>query len=174
MKLTSFHPVAQALRAAAVVLGVVALGSCGGRGAEPIAPPADPEVTVRSFLSAVSANSLVGMGQLFGGAGGPAAERMDRAELEQRLTVIKIYLEHEEYSIVQGDPVSATDLRPGERVVFVRLARRGCTPIVPFTLSPYRGGWLVRQIDLAAAGNPARWCGEQPPQAHREDAGAIR
>lgn len=122
-------------------------------------PPADPEATVRSFMNAVSANSIAGMGQLWGTADGPAAGDMDRTVLEQRLTVIRIYLEHEEFAIVSGDRVTGVNVEEGERAVFVRVRRRGCTPIVPFTLVPYRGGWLIRSIDLAAAGNPARRCG---------------
>jgi hypothetical protein len=83
---------------------------------------------------------------------------MDQATLEQRLTVIRIYLEHEDFAIVPGDPVAGVNIEAGERAVFVRITRKGCTPTVPFTLVPYRGGWLVRSIDLAAAGNPSRRC----------------
>lgn len=136
------------------------LTSCGPRGAgSNVPPPADPEATVRGFLNAVSANSIAGMSQLWGTSSGPASERMDRTTLEQRLTVIRIYLEHEDYTIVPGDPAAGISVDPGERVVFVRLSRRGCTPTVPFTLVPHGGGWLIRDIDLAAAGNPSRRCG---------------
>lgn len=122
-------------------------------------PPGDPEATVRSFMQAVSANSITGMGQLWGTSDGPASGRMDRATLEQRLTVIRIYLEHENFAIVPGDLIAGADVEAGERALFVRLTRRGCTPTVPFTLVPYGGGWLIRSIDLAAAGNPSRRCG---------------
>ena len=163
MNFMSIHRVAQALRLVPVVFLSVVLASCGGRGvATSVAPPTDPEMAVRSFMNAVSANSLLGMSQLFGSSRGPASDHMDQTELEQRLTVIRIYLEHEEFSIVPGDPVTAGEVQPGERVVFIRLTRKGCTPTVPFTLSPYQGGWLIRQIDLAAAGNPARRCGGGP------------
>ncbi len=110
-------------------------------------------------MNAVSANSTVGMGQLWGNSSGPASDYMDRATLEQRLTVIRIYLEHEDYAIVAGNLAIGTVLQPGEHAVFVRLTRNGCTPTVPFTLIPYRNGWLIRDIDLAAAGNPSRRCG---------------
>ena len=110
-------------------------------------------------MHAVSANSIAGMGQLWGTADGPAAGSMDQSVLEQRLTVIRIYLEHEEFTIVPGDPVAGVNVEAGERAVFVRLTRRGCTPTVPFTLVPHGGGWLIRSIDLASAGNPSRRCG---------------
>ena len=109
-------------------------------------------------MRAVGANSLAAMGQLFGTSDGPAAGYMDQTELEQRLTVIRIYLEHEEFHFVPGDPVEGVNAEAGERALFVQLTRRGCTPTVPFTLVPYRGGWLIRSIDLARAGNPSRRC----------------
>ena len=104
---------------------------------------------------------MAGMGQLWGTSNGPASENLDQVTLEQRLTVIRIYLEHEEFTIVPGDPVAGVNVEAGERAVFVQLSRRGCTPTVPFTLVPHGGGWLVRDIDLAAAGNPSRRCGSE-------------
>jgi hypothetical protein len=159
MKLTKIHPVAQALFLAALMTLSGLLAACGSRGgSSSIPPPADPEGAVRSFLHAISANSIAGMGQLWGTSDGPALGDMDQTTLEQRLTVIRIYLEHEEFTIVPGDPIAGVNLEAGERAVFVRLSRRGCTPTVPFTLVPYGGGWLVRSIDLTSAGNPSRRC----------------
>jgi hypothetical protein len=83
---------------------------------------------------------------------------MDSQTLEQRLTVMRIYLEHEEYTIVPRPADVIVELESDEQSVFVRLTRKGCTPVVPFVLAPYRGGWLVRNIDLERAGNPARRC----------------
>jgi hypothetical protein len=57
------------------------------------------------------------------------------------------------------------NLEAGERAVFAQITRKGCHPTVPFTLVPYSGGWLIRSIDLAAAGNPSRRC--QPASAAR-------
>ena len=99
------------------------------------------------------------MGQLWGTSSGRASAKLDRETLEQRLTVIRIYLEHDEFTIVYGDLVAGADAEDGERTVLVQLSRRGCTPTVPFTLVQHAGGWLVRTIDLAAAGNPSRRCG---------------
>lgn len=172
MKIMSIHSVSQPFRLAAVIVFSAVVCSCGSRsGSVSLPPPADPEVTVRSFMHAVSANSVIGMGQLWGTAKGPALGSMDRAILEQRLTVIRIYLEHEDFEIVPGDPVSGVDMAAGERAVFVRLNRRGCTPTVPFTLVPHAGGWLIRNIDLAAAGNPSRSC--EPRAQARPGAGSA-
>ena len=160
MKLTQISSVAQPLYLAVLIALSGSLASCSSRGGgATIPPPVDPDATVRGFLNAVSANSLAGMGRLWGTSDGPAVGNMDQAVLEQRLTVIRIYLEHEEFRIVPGDPVAGANIEAGERAVFVRLSRRGCTPTVPFTLVPYGGGWLIRTIDLASAGNPSRRCG---------------
>ena len=119
--------------------------------------PAEPENAVRDFLVAVRAQSLLEMGKLWGGSRGPAINYMEEQDLEQRLTVIRIYLEHERFEILPRE-TTATPLSPDRRIVRVRLMRRGCSPIVPFTLERYQQGWLVHDIDLAAAGNPRRRC----------------
>ena len=159
MKHTKIRSVAQPLLWATLIATSGSFISCSSRGSTgDFPPPADPEAAVRSFLQAVSANSIAGMGRLWGTNDGPATGNMDQTTLEQRLTVIRIYLEHEEFAFVPGNPLSRVDLEAGERDVFVQLTRRGCTPTVPFTLVPYRGGWLIRSIDLARAGNPSRRC----------------
>ena len=159
MKFTSIHPVTQPLRLVNVIVLSAMLVSCSPRGGSAGIPsPVDPEVTVRSFLNAVRASSIAGMGQLWGTSKGPASANMDRATMEQRLTVMRIYLEHEDFTIVSGDPVAGVNIEAGERAVFVQLSRRGCMPTVPFTLVPYGGGWLIRSIDLEAVGNPSRRC----------------
>ena len=163
MKHKQIRSVAQPLVWAMLIAVSGAIVSCSSRGGVNVPPPSDPEAAVRAFLHAVDANSIAGMGQLWGTSEGPAAGRMDQATLEQRLTVIRIYLEHEEFAIVPGDPVAGVNLEAGERAVFARITRKGCHPTVPFTLVPYRGGWLIRSIDLAAAGNPSRRC--QPASA---------
>ena len=137
--------------------GTVALlgaGCSGSTGGEPA--PADPTIAVEHFLAAVKANDLERLGHLWGTSKGPAAGRMPRDRLEKSLTVIRIYLQHESYAM---EPGSSPADSPNERVVRVRITRNGCTPTVPFTVVRWRSGWLVRAIDLEAAGNPALRCG---------------
>ncbi len=117
---------------------------------------------MRSFLNAVKANSLSAMAETWGSSRGPASSYMDHAELEQRLTVIRAFLEYERFEILESQGgVPSPD---GKRSVKVQLTRKGCTPVVPFTVVPYGGGWLVSDIDLSAAGNPQRPCppGSEP------------
>lgn len=123
--------------------------------------PASPEAAVRGFLAAVQANNLGAMSDLWGDQRGPARTYMDAAELEQRLTVIRSFLQHEQAELLESQAgVMPSD--GSQRVVQVRLTRKGCTPVVPFTVMRYGAGWLVTNIDLAAAGNPARSCA--PPR----------
>ncbi len=146
-----------------LALAALLLAACGGPGGT-VPSPASPEAAVRSFLNAVKANSLSAMAQSWGSSRGPASSYMERAELDQRLTVIRAFLEHERFEILETQ-AGGTAVADGRRTVKVRLARKGCTPVVPFTVAPYRGGWLVTDIDLSAAGNPQRTC---PPDAGRQ------
>jgi Fe2+ transport system protein FeoA len=118
--------------------------------------PVDPEVTLSRFMTAVQANDLVSMSQLWGTKDGPAARRMDRAELNQRLRVMQIMLKHEQYEIAPDASMAGLDDRT--RAYRLRLMRMGCQVDVPFQLVRVGDGWLVSVIDLTQAGNPARTC----------------
>ena len=151
------------------VLGAVLLAAaCGG---SPALVPASPETTVRSFMSAVRAGNLAAMGDLWGSANGPARGDMAPEVLEQRLTVIRIYLAHEQFEVLPPNVQSLPS--PGQQMLEVRLTRKGCTPVVPFTLVRHGQGWLITNIDIAAAGNPERACGPRDA-ARNPDAGSRR
>lgn len=108
-------------------------------------------------MAAVQANDLVAMSKLWGGRRGPASTYMDVEELRKRLTVIQTYLVHEGYEILRANEPRLDD-RPDQRIIEIRLSRKGCTPVVPITVVRYRDGWLVNRIDLEAAGSPVRRC----------------
>lgn len=162
MNFTNPSWIAQAPRSLILVTLSASVLSCSKSGTTTQPAPSDPDAAVVSFLSAVRAEDVDAMGRLWGTADGPAADWMDSGELERRLTVMRVYLQHEEYSVVAGVRDPTVSLREGERLVSVRISRNGCTPIVPFTVTPYRGGWLVRDVKLEAAGNPARSCPVTP------------
>jgi hypothetical protein len=148
----------QGFRAAGLAAAALLFVACGGP--RSVAAPASPEAAVRGFLNAVRVNSLPTMSELWGSTRGPARTYMNREELDQRLTVIRAYLTHESFEILESQ--SAFPPGPdGRRSLPVRLTRNGCTPVVPFTVVPYGGGWLVSDIDLSAAGNPQRRCTPQ-------------
>lgn len=155
--MTLAAPQGSRLRATLGVATTLWLVACGGpRTGAPA--PVSPEAAVRSFLNAVKANSLSAMAETWGTARGPAVGYMDRTELEQRLMVIRAYLDHESFEILGSPPTDLAQQNAQRRVVQVRLTRKGCQPVVPFTVIPYGRGWLVTDIDLSAAGNPQRPC----------------
>ncbi len=136
--------------------GLLAVMACGSKAPPSIMLPLDPEVTLSRFMSAVQANDLVSMSQLWGTEDGPAARKMERAELSQRLTVMQIMLKHERYEITAD--VLTAGLDDETRAYHLRLMRLGCQVDVPFELVRVGEGWLVSVIDLTQAGNPARAC----------------
>ncbi|MBI4502537.1 MAG: hypothetical protein HY700_15430 [Gemmatimonadetes bacterium] len=144
----------QRLRRWAFVL-LVATG-CGGHPKIADTAPVSPEAAVRAFMNAVKANSIVGLRDLWGTERGPAVSSMNLDQVDQRLTVIRTFLEHESYEFEPGNSVDPVNSM--QRIVRVRLTRKGCQPVVPFTTVPWKNGWLVKNIDLSAAGNPARTC----------------
>lgn len=113
-------------------------------------------MAVRLFLNALREGGLRTMSELWGSDRGPAATYMKDEELEKRLTLIRVYLQHERFELV---PDNTGQLGSGRTLTIqVRLFRRGCEPVVPFRLVRYRQGWLITDIDLGAAGNPQRRC----------------
>lgn len=137
----------------------LATAACGGHHADTATAPTDPEASVRQFLNAVKANSLIAMRDLWGSERGPAATYLNSTEVDQRLSVIRTYLEHERFEFAQPNEVDPGN--SAQRIVKVRLTRKGCQPVVPFTLVRWKNGWLVKNIDLPSAGNPARSCGPE-------------
>jgi hypothetical protein len=137
---------------------LVALGllACGGGSRTP-APQSLAE-TLAQFMSAVKANNLERMGQLWGSERGPAAEYMNAEYLRKSVTVFQIYLNHTAYRVVDGPlPVPGKDKL---RTFHVELQRpSGCSVVVPIDLVRANSGtWLVNDIHLEAAGNPAAGC----------------
>ena len=134
----------------------MAVMACGSKASPSIMLPLDPEVTLSRFMSAVQANDIISMSHLWGTKDGLAARKMERAELNQRLTVMQIMLKHDRYEIT-ADLLTA-GLDNETRTYQLRLMRLGCQVDVPFELVRVGTGWLVSVIDLTKAGNPARAC----------------
>ena len=152
----------QRVRASVLAIALAA-SACGGKHVAPSTggAPADPEAAVRAFLNAVKANSMTGMRELWGSERGPAATYLGGVEVEQRLTVIRTFLDHERFEFAQPNEVDPAN--SAQRIVKVRLTRGMCHPVVPITTVRWGNGWLVKNIDLSSAGNPARPCTEGAP-----------
>jgi hypothetical protein len=148
---------------ASVLAIALATAACGGKHAAVSggSAPTDPEAAVRAFLNAVKTNSMAGMRELWGSERGPAVTYLGGVEVEQRLTVIRTYLDHERFEFAQPNEVDPAN--NAQRIVKVRLTRGTCHPVVPITTVRWGNGWLVKNIDLSSAGNPARPCPEHGP-----------
>ncbi len=138
---------------------LVALGclACGGAGPEKLAPQS-PQETLAQFMSAVKANDLERMRTLWGSERGLASGHLKSTDVNQRLAVLQIYLNHVGYRVVEGPlPVPNKEDR---RLLRVELQRStSCTVVVPIELARTKEGrWLVVGTDLASIPNPAAAC----------------
>lgn len=148
-------------RSIALLATVLTVAACSSRQSVNVPTPTNPEAAVQQFMMAVNDRDMPVMGQLWGTAQrGPASGWMKPEELEQRLAVIGVYLQHDEFEVV---PPSFEPLPTvAQRLVRVRITRRGCRHTVPFTLVRHGEGWVISSIDIAAAGSPARTCETGP------------
>jgi hypothetical protein len=156
-------------RRLALLATLLALG-CGGR---PSTAPAPQSIAAAldQFLSAVKANNLTRMGNLFGDERGPASSYQNADYLRRQLLTIQKYLDHTGYRIVEG-PLPSDPLNPTFKNVpshdrlrdfRVELQHEGCNHVVPITLVQTNSGtWLVYDVHLEAAANPALGCGNRP------------
>jgi hypothetical protein len=75
---------------------------------------------------------------------------------------MQTYLRGDSSRVVTDVPVSGSD---NQRRVIVALYRPGCVKQIPAIVTRTKSGsWLVENVDISTAGNPARPC-EEP----RED-----
>lgn len=140
------------------LVAVLAGFACGGRATMATPIPQNIKDALFEFMAAVKANNLERMGQLWGTDRGPARAFMEPGELKMRLTVIQKYLMHEGFRIVEG-PIPSTGTKLSLRAMRIELQREGCNAVVPIDFVPVRaGGWLVYDVHLESAGNPAARC----------------
>jgi hypothetical protein len=137
------------------VLAACGGGSTGHPSAEP-GPVTSPRGVVEQFLEAVADSNVQKMGMLWGTSAGPAAKTNQPPDWERRIVVMQAYLQNEGTKVT-GDAPDNTS--PERHLVQVELRRQLCTKSVPFTVIKLPdGSWVVNQVDLGAAGNPARPC----------------
>jgi hypothetical protein len=109
-------------------------------------------------MQAVADSNVEKMALLWGTATGPAAKTNQPPDWERRVAVMQAYLRNQSFRIMSDTP--ETD--ENRRALQVEIRRETCTWTVPFIAVKSRdGSWLVTQVDLAAAGNPARPCAEE-------------
>jgi hypothetical protein len=139
---------------------VLLLVACGGGSAPQAQPASSASGAVQSFMQAVADSNVVKMANLWGTASGPAAKTNQPPDWQRRVAIMQAYLRNDSFRITSDEP----DTDPSRRALQVQIKRKTCTWIVPFTTVKSRDGiWIVTQVDLAAAGNPARPCQEGAP-----------
>jgi hypothetical protein len=132
----------------------VLLAACGGASPPAVAPSKSASGAVQAFMQAVADSNVMKMAALWGTSRGPASQTRQPSDYERRLAIMRAYLRNDSYRLTSDLPETAT-----RRAVQVEIKRHTCTWNVPFiAIKTGDGSWLVNQVDLTAAGNPARPC----------------
>jgi hypothetical protein len=134
------------------------LAACGGGGGAQQAQPATSAAeAVQGFMRAVADSNIDKMASLWGTANGPASKTRQPPDWERRIVIMQAYLSNDSFRVTSDVP----DPDENRRAQQVEIKRQTCTWNVPFVSIKTRdGSWLVTQVDLTAAGNPARPCVE--------------
>jgi hypothetical protein len=151
----------------------LALAACGGGGASspPVRPEGSAAAAVQSFMQAVADSNLAKMATLWGSASGPASKTHQPSDYERRIIVMQAYLRNDDSRIASDTPQD----NPSKHSVQVEIRRSACTWTVPFVAIRLNdGSWLVNQVDLATAGNPARPCAPSAAPSAAADTTAPR
>lgn len=130
-------------------------GGAQGGGAAPT-PVTSSTQAIRSFMQAAADSNLTRMAELWGTPDGPAAQTGRPEGWEKRIAVIQAYLKNDSTRLVSDMPVSG---EANQRRTVIQVWRMGCSRQVPAVMARTKaGGWVVTNVDLTAAGNPARPC----------------
>jgi hypothetical protein len=105
-------------------------------------------------MQAVADSNLEKMASLWGTANGPASKTKQPQDYQRRVAIMRAYLRSDGFRVTADRPQG-----PDRRALQVQIRRQVCTWTVPFVaIQTTDGSWLVTQVDLTAAGNPARPC----------------
>ncbi len=132
------------------------LAGCGGGSAPAtVAPSNSAKGAVEKFMQAVADSNLAGMANSWGSSAGPAGRTRQPPDYERRIAIMHAYLRNESHRIVTDSP----DGGGTRHTLQVEIRRQLCSWVVPFTAIKLGDGtWIVSQVDLTAAGNPAQPC----------------
>ena len=127
--------------------------AAAGTGA--VRPADSATAAVQGFMQAVADSNLDPMAALWGTAKGPAAGPTSRQTTSGGSRSCRPTSAHDDSRIASDVP----DGIGTRHAVQVQLRRQACTWTVPFgVIQLSDGSWIVNQVDLTAAGNPARPC----------------
>ena len=139
----------------------VVLAACGG-GSTPatVAPTQSAKGAVEAFMQAVADSNIGAMASHWGTAAGPASRTRQPSDYERRVAIMHAYLRNESHRVVSDTP----DGTGARHALQVEIRRQLCSWVVPFTAIKLNdGNWIVSQVDLTAAGNPAQPCNPGAP-----------
>lgn len=140
--------------------------SCGGSSSsEPTQPSTSAAGAVTGFMKAVADSNLAKMATFWGTANGPASKTRQPPDWQRRIAIMQAYLQNDSFRLTADVPGSDQD----HRELQVEIKRQTCAWSIPFVAVKSGQGWVVTQVDISAAGNPARGCAEgaQPDSAKR-------
>jgi hypothetical protein len=131
------------------------LVACGGGATStPVEPAKTAATAVQGFMQAVADSNVDKMAGLWGTASGPAAKTRQPQDYQRRIAIMRAYLKNDSFRLTSDVPKTAD-----RRELQVQIRRQVCTWNVPFVaIRTTDGSWLVNQVELTAAGNPARPC----------------
>jgi hypothetical protein len=137
------------------LLAVVLAGCGGGSTPATVAPTNSAKGAVENFMQAVADSNLTRMANFWGSSGGPAARTRQPPDYERRIAIMHAYLRNESHRIVSDTP----DAAGTRHALQVEIRRQLCSWVVPFTAIKLADEtWIVSQVDLTTAGNPAQAC----------------
>jgi len=131
--------------------------ACAGGSAGPAANRT-PETTVKAFLAAARDTNVTLMATYWGGPSGPAAQTKEPQGYEKRIEIMQKYLMNDSAKVAA---VGTVVEHPDQVMVTMRIYRAKCQNLVPFVAGKWKALWLIQNVDLTAAGNPARPCDDQ-------------
>jgi len=131
--------------------------ACAGGNAGP-AVSSSPEATVKAFLAAARDTNVTLMANYWGGPSGPASQTRQPPDYEKRVRIMQVYLANDS---VRVSSLGTVDGHPEQAMVTVLIFRGKCRNSVPFVAGKWKNLWLIQNVDLSSAGNPAKQCDAQ-------------
>ena len=110
----------------------------------------DPSVAgvlvIEQFLRAANASELERMAELHGSMAGPISTLYPPADVQRRMQLMATILRHQDYQVLDVEPVPA---RRGEAwIASVEMTLQQRTVNVPFTLVWTGNSWLIECVEV--------------------------
>ena len=138
---------------------VLACGGGGVGGGTSASPMASSPQAVSAFFRAAADSNLTRMAELWGTASGPVKQPMSE-DTHKRIALLQAWLKADSTRVISDEPVAGDANR---RRHTVAIWRSGCSKQIPVATVRTSNGWIVSNVEVAYAGNPARPCEPATP-----------